>query len=178
VKVDPRPVVCFGDSLTEGWGAEPSEAYPARLEASLGVPVVNAGWRGDRAVDAWDRLESQVLAADPRLVVVQFGGNEEAHGDALDMTRGGLERILQALDARGIPTVLVGTRQGTYQENLDEVLGELARRHRSELVLDALKGILDDPRLRSDADHPNARGYRRFAERILPAVRRALEKGP
>lgn len=40
-------IICLGDSLTEGVGAETAEAYPAILSQRLGRPVLNAGRRGD-----------------------------------------------------------------------------------------------------------------------------------
>lgn len=173
---DRRPIVCFGDSLTEGWGADPEESYPACLERALGLPVVNAGWRGDRAVDALDRLEQQVLSVRPRLVVVAFGSNEAAQGDSLDAARGGIGRILEVLTERGIPALLVGVRIPEYGDRFDAALQSLAATHGSGLLLGALDGILEDPSLRSDSEHPNAKGYAALTDRILPAVRAALAR--
>ncbi|HQJ14908.1 MAG TPA: hypothetical protein PLJ26_00280, partial [Candidatus Omnitrophota bacterium] len=35
-------VVCFGDSLTQGFGAGPRSSYPAYLSQIMSVPVVNS----------------------------------------------------------------------------------------------------------------------------------------
>jgi len=69
-------VICFGDSLTEGVGAGSGEDYPSLLERQLKLPIVNAGRRGDTAADALSRVEQEVLARNPRLVIVLFGGND------------------------------------------------------------------------------------------------------
>lgn len=170
--------MAFGDSLTEGWGAGPEAAFPARLEKELGVRVVNAGWRGDRAEDAFFRLESQVLSERPRLVIVEFGSNEALQGEPIERARAGLEKLLVAITRHGIPVLLVGVRHGAYQENFESVLRAIAETYGCELVLDVLAGILGRSDLRSDADHPNAAGYRILAQRLVPAAQRALERPP
>ena len=45
-------IICFGDSLTEGVGAEPGEEYPTILSRLLGMRVLNAGHRGDTTARA------------------------------------------------------------------------------------------------------------------------------
>jgi lysophospholipase L1-like esterase len=40
-------IVCLGDSLTEGVGANGGEDYPAVLSRELAFPVLNQGRRGD-----------------------------------------------------------------------------------------------------------------------------------
>ena len=77
---DTRPVlVCFGDSLTAGYGAEPGHSYPDYLQKdldqlSLGYRVVNEGVGGNTTKDGVSRL-NEVLAVKPQIAVVEFGGN-------------------------------------------------------------------------------------------------------
>lgn len=70
-----KTVVCFGDSITEGAiGA----SYVDRLRCSLGagVRVVNAGVNGDTVVNLLRRLDRDVAARRPDLVVVLVGLND------------------------------------------------------------------------------------------------------
>ncbi|MBI3118467.1 MAG: hypothetical protein HYZ00_07260, partial [Candidatus Hydrogenedentes bacterium] len=69
-------IVCFGDSITHGYGASPGRDYPARLAELLGTPVINAGVDGDTTASALKRLEEDVLIEEPRLVIVELGGND------------------------------------------------------------------------------------------------------
>lgn len=170
------PIVCFGDSLTEGWGVEPEEAFPARLEALLKVPVVNAGWRGDRAVDALDRLDSQVLSARPRLVVVFFGGNEADTGDPLTAALEGQEEILRSLQGVGVPALVVAHPYAPYGEVFQTALRALARAFDAGFVANALDGIAGHPELLVDDEHPNAEGHRRLAERLRRPIEAALRR--
>jgi len=68
-------IVCLGDSLTEGVGASSGEDYPSVLSRELAFPVVNLGQRGDTTARALARLPD-VLARNPRLVIVLLGGND------------------------------------------------------------------------------------------------------
>lgn len=65
----PLTVVCFGDSLTRA-------GYPEILGNLLGVHAVNAGVGGNNTEKALRRLEEDVLAKQPDIVVVLFGTND------------------------------------------------------------------------------------------------------
>jgi acyl-CoA thioesterase I len=173
--VKAAPVVCFGDSLTEGWGVEPEEAYPAQLARLLGLPVVNAGWRGDRAVDATDRFEQQVLACGPRLVLLWFGANEAAQGDPVETALDGLDRFLARLRVRRIPALLVGAPYEPYGDGFHVGLEALAVRHGALVAWDPAPEVRRNADLRVDAEHPNAAGHLRLAQALAPLVRRALQ---
>ena len=71
-----QTIICFGDSLTEGVGAESGEDYPSVLSRELGLPVINAGQRGDTTAEALARISDAVLSKNPRLVIVLLGGND------------------------------------------------------------------------------------------------------
>jgi lysophospholipase L1-like esterase len=78
-------IVCFGDSLTEGFGAteqgsaDKSKSYPAFLQAKVTPRVVNAGISGDTAKGGLSRVERDVLSKDPQMVIILLGGNDFLH---------------------------------------------------------------------------------------------------
>jgi lysophospholipase L1-like esterase len=80
----PLTVVAFGDSITALSAEMPgSVRWPHLLEAGLrerlaprSVRVVNAGVGGHTSREGLARLERDVVAHDPDLVLVQFGGND------------------------------------------------------------------------------------------------------
>jgi acyl-CoA thioesterase-1 len=105
----PIRIVAFGSSSTEGAGATSrAAAYPARLETELNralantstVSVLNHGIGGEHAEDMLARLERDVLAAKPDLVIWQTGSNDPLRGVPLarftELTRLGLERMRAA----------------------------------------------------------------------------------
>src|SRR3954451_580699 len=83
-------IIAFGDSLTAGYGAQPSEAYPTRLSALIEAPVLNAGVSGDTTQSALDRVANDVLARDPRIVIVGLGGNDFLQGVPIATTEANL----------------------------------------------------------------------------------------
>ncbi|MEA3136439.1 MAG: acyl-CoA thioesterase [Thermoplasmata archaeon] len=169
----PGPIVAFGDSLTAGFGASANESYPAVLAADLGIPVLNMGISGQTAEEALARLQDDVIARHPRLVVIAFGANEAMRGYSVASCTDALDRMLTELQADGIPVVLVGVRFWIYQTGFEDALRELAARHGTGLVLDVLDG-LDGSRYSDDGLHPNGVGYLVMESRIRPEVQRVL----
>lgn len=169
-------IICFGDSLTEGVGAGNGEDYPAVLTRQLQVPIINAGRRGNTSAEGLTRLEQDVLARNPRLVVVLFGGNDFLRQVSLSETRKNLEAIVQRIQERGAMVVLVGLRLGLFTDEYGAIYKEIAKQHRALYIPEVLKGILSDPRLKSDSIHPNAAGYQLMAERILEKLKPLLEE--
>lgn len=51
----------------------------------------------------------------------------------------------------------------------------VADRHGAVLIPDILRGVLGNPDLKSDAIHPNAKGHRQIAERVIKSLRPLLE---
>lgn len=62
-------IVCLGDSITRA-------GYPAILEGLVPVRAINAGVGGDTTRKALRRLDRDVLAHNPLVVVMFFGAND------------------------------------------------------------------------------------------------------
>jgi acyl-CoA thioesterase-1 len=112
-KTDARPtIVCFGDSLTAGYGADDGQSYPDFLQRDLDVAgyhyrVVNEGISGNTTKDGLDRI-SDVLALHPAVVVLEFGGNDGLRGLKVETTRTNLAHIIEILQGSGTKVVLAG----------------------------------------------------------------------
>ena len=169
-------IICFGDSLTEGVGAEKGENYPSVLARQLQVPILNAGKRGDTSADGLTRLEQDVLARNPRLVIVLFGGNDFLRQVPLSETRKNVEEIVRRIQERGAMVVLAGIRLGLFTDEYGPLYAEIAKKNGALYIPEILKGVLSDPRLKSDSIHPNGSGYQLMAERILERVKPLLEE--
>jgi lysophospholipase L1-like esterase len=63
-------VLAVGDSFTEGWEVENEESWPAVLEKTTGVPIVNAGVGGFGADQIIMRAEELLPIVKPRILIV------------------------------------------------------------------------------------------------------------
>jgi acyl-CoA thioesterase-1 len=75
-------IVCFGNSLTEGYGAgtgnppiDKNKSYPHYLDEKVKVPVINLGATGETTADAVKRI-GDVLSHNPTVVFIEFGAND------------------------------------------------------------------------------------------------------
>src|SRR6516165_10875763 len=111
VLAEGRPVlVCFGDSITAGFGLQRDQAYPAALQRKLDrngyqYEVDNKGASGATTKDALVNVRT-VLQLHPQVVVVEFGGNDGLRGLPLDQTRRNLDTVLTALEDAHVKILL------------------------------------------------------------------------
>ncbi|MGU3540519.1 SGNH/GDSL hydrolase family protein [Methylobacterium sp. A54F] len=113
----PLRIVAFGSSSTEGIGASgPAHTYPARLQTSLrqalpqldgAVTVVNRGIGGEHVDDMLARLDRDVIAARPHLVIWQTGSNDPLRGVSLDHFRDATREAVERIRAAGIDVMLM-----------------------------------------------------------------------
>jgi acyl-CoA thioesterase-1 len=166
-------VVFLGDSITSGHRLSPDVAFPHRLGQALGVPVVNAGISGDTTEGGLSRLERDVLARRPRLVVVELGVNDMFGQWPRERTVANLRTITQRIRAQGADVILLHIAlPGVPGDGHRRRLREIARAEGAILVEDFLEGVV--PGRTYDGLHPNGEGHALLAERLLPVLRRAL----
>ena len=169
-------IIAFGDSLTSGYGAGEGQDYPSQLSTLIGVPVVNAGISGDTTESAMPRIEQDVVERSPRIVIVGLGGNDFLGGVALATTEANLRRIVRQIQEAGAMVVLLGFRFPSLGADYEGMYRRVAKDEHCLLVTGVLKGIINNPALKSDQIHPNAAGYRLMAERIATPLQKLIRK--
>jgi acyl-CoA thioesterase-1 len=169
-------IICFGDSLTEGVGADSEEDYPTVLSRDLGVPIINAGLRGDTTAQALARFSDAVSSRNPRLVIVLLGGNDFLRQLPRQETRKNLEEIVRRAQASGAMVVIAGLRLGLFTDEYAAIFEETAQQFGALYIPGVMKDILSDAKLRSDPIHPNSNGYRLLAERIGEKIKPLLRE--
>ena len=170
-----RTVVFLGDSITSGHGLPLEVAFPHRLGAALGVPVRNAGISGDRTEGGVARLQDDVLAHRPRLVVVELGVNDIFGRVPRERTVENLRTIARRVRTAGAGVLLVHVRlPGVLGDGYRQDLREIARSEGAWLLEDFLEDVV--PGLTTDGLHPNAEGHARLATRLEPVLRDVLAR--
>ena len=172
-------IVCLGDSITSGTGAEPGPAYPALLASRLGTEVINQGVPGDTAEEGLVRVD-QALAADPWLVVVELGGNDILNRIPPERTEAALRQTVQRLLAAKVAVLLVEL-DVPFAGRYTEIYERLGDDYHVPVLEDTLGDILTDASLKADPIHPNARGHEvlaaALAEEIEPLLKARREIG-
>jgi acyl-CoA thioesterase I len=183
---DPPVILFVGTSLTAGLGLDPSEAYPALIQAKLDAAglryrVVNAGVSGETSAGALRRID-WLLRQKPAVMVLETGANDGLRGQDPETTRANIAGILDAAGRLSPPPklVLVGMKAVTnygrdYQRRFESLYPELARAKGAALVPFLLEGVAGVPSLnQADGIHPTAEGHRRMAETVWAVLRPAL----
>jgi len=163
-------IVCFGDSLTFGYGAGPGEDYPTALGKMVKLPVINAGVDGDTSFAALERIKHDVLNKNPRLVIVEFCGNDFLKKIPKETTVKNLSEIIDRIQAQGIMVALVDISAGMFFKEYREAFQKLAVKKQVIFIPVVLNKIITNPMMKSDFFHPNARGYKVIAKRIYQAI--------
>jgi acyl-CoA thioesterase-1 len=163
-------IVCFGDSITFGYGADPGEDYPTILGKLVKLPVVNSGVDGNTSFEALARLENDVLDKDPRLVIVELGGNDFLTKVPKDDTVKNLAAIIDRIQEKGAMVALVDISAGFFFQEYRQVFKKLAAEKKAIFIPVLLSGIINNPAMKSDFFHPNSRGYKVIAKRIYQAI--------
>ena len=166
-------IVAFGDSLTYGTGAAEQESYPAVLAQLTGRQVVRAGVPGEVTAQALRRLPGVIAEYQPKLMIVCLGGNDMLRKVNEAETRANLRAIIAAIRERGIAVVLIGVPRPALLASAPEFYGELAREFAIPYEGGIVKDVLYSAGMKSDAIHPNAKGYQRMAEAIAGLLRKA-----
>lgn len=180
-------LVCFGDSITAGYGLQAQQAYPAALQRKLAgagyeYTVVNDGTSGATTKDAVASLPS-VLRLHPAVVVVEFGGNDGLRGLPTAATEKNLDTVLTGLEAAHVKILLAGITLPPnygpeYVQAFDQVFQQLAAKHHTAFVPMIYKGLVHVPgTIQADGIHPTAKGSEIIADTLLPALKPLLKKG-
>lgn len=187
---DELVILALGDSLFAGYGLEPGQSYPARLEAALkakGIKarVINAGVSGDTTGGGLQRTDF-VLNGTPKkpvLAVISLGGNDMLRGLSPAETRKNLDAMLAKFKAAGVPVVLMGMLAAPnlgadYAQAFNTIYPALAKQYGAGLVPFFLQPLIGKPGLiQADRIHPTLAGIDLLVASTVDQVAGALPKG-
>jgi acyl-CoA thioesterase-1 len=178
-------LVCFGDSLTAGFGVEPGLSYPDDLRKELDKlglhwRVVNAGVSGDTTTDGLNRVP-EVLSYKPAVVILEFGGNDGLRGLPLETTRSNLDQMIAQLQKGGAKVVLAGMTLPPnygpdYIHPFEKIYVDLAAKYKIPRIRFLLEGVGGNPALmQRDGLHATAEGNVIVARNVLKTVEPVLK---
>jgi acyl-CoA thioesterase-1 len=190
---DPKAILVFGDSLSEGFMLKHSEAYPALLAkklraAGLNFLVTNASASGGTTEGGLERLPPH-LKHKIDLLVLELGINDAFRGVPVEQIQKNLQEIIDKVKAKNpnARVVIAGMQLpdhtgDDYVSAFGQMFADLAAKNGAALVPYLLQGVAGDPSLIGpDGIHPNAAGQKILAEnvwRVLEPVAREIATQP
>lgn len=176
---EPKTLLFYGDSLTAGYGIDPSDAYPALIQQRLDERqpgkwrVVNAGLSGETTAGGLRRLD-WILRQSVDIFVLELGGNDGLRGTPPAVTEANLQVMIDRIRAKNpqILIVLTGLQIPTnmgpdYSTAFAEIFPRLAEANQVPLIPFLLEGVGGVPELNlPDGIHPTVEGHRIVAETV------------
>ena len=140
----PLTIVAMGSSSTSGVGASaPSMSYPSRLEGELRdrfpsheIRVLNRGIGGQDVPEELNRLERDVVAEHPDLVIWQVGTNAVLRRDDLTADEQLIRRGVSLMKEHAIDVVLMDLQYARRVlarpawDEMERVIGKIAHSNR------------------------------------------------
>ena len=171
-------LVFFGDSITQGWGDDFGARFP-------GVKVANRGISGDTSRGLLARLDDDVLALNPRCIVLLIGTNDVELNMAPEGIAANVKLLLAKIGAHNprTPVILCQVfptsgkmwRPTDKIRKLNQLLAEAARGNKQVTVLDTYTLFANadgeaKPEEFPDLLHPNDAGYAKWRAALLPLL--------
>ena len=170
-------MLILGDSLSYGTGANQGEDYPSLLAKTTGWQIINEGVPGDTTAGGLERLPALLEQDNPKLLIVELGGNDFIHQLPQSDTIRNLKAILALAKAKGVKTILMAIPEmsplkAAFGNLSDHPLYEtIAKETATPLVADVFSDVLSDNTLKSDQIHPNAQGYAMVSKNMVTKLK-------
>ncbi len=165
-------IVCFGDSLTKGFGSTDNQSYPYYLQKLVNIPVINKGINGNTSKGGLNRTDD-ILQFKNSLVIVEFGANDFFQQIQISETKKNMETIVDKLKQNNNIVVLVSVEDKQLNQ-LHNMLKTLAKEKNVLFINGILNEFWDDRNLFSDEVHPNSTGYKLVADKIYKNIKYLL----
>lgn len=181
-------IIFFGNSLTAGYGVEPSEAFPALIQEKidsldLSWKVVNAGLSGETTAGGKSRI-NWILRQPVDIFVLELGANDGLRGIPVSETESNLQAIIDTVKAKNpqVTIVLAGMQVppnmgSQYANAFRAVFKRLAEKNNTLLIPFLLEDVGGEEALnQADGIHPNVEGHRIVADNVWAVIKELVVK--
>jgi acyl-CoA thioesterase-1 len=178
---DDAAIVVLGDSLSAAYGMELSESWPSLLQQRLdqnghAYRVFNSSITGETTQGGLTRLPRLLEQHEPKIVIVELGGNDGLRGLPLEVTRDNLAAMIEQSLASGAQVLLAEMRippnyGRSYTEKFNGTYSELASQFEVVLLPFVLLDIALEPGLmQADGIHPTASAQPIILDKVWSAL--------
>lgn len=187
-KAETPVILVFGDSISAGYGlARVEQSWVALLQTRLkdqdyGYQVINASVSGETTAGGLARLPRALMLHQPKIVILELGGNDGLRGLPIAQMRANLARMVDLAAAAGAKVLLLGMRMPPnygpeFTEQFRLCYSDLARDKKLPLVAFLLNDIAQFPNLmQADGMHPNEFGQPKLLDNVWPSLKPLLRR--
>jgi acyl-CoA thioesterase-1 len=183
---DNQNILIIGDSLSAGYGIEEEQSWVVLLRNRLndegyGYQVVNASISGDTTGGGLRRLPRALDQHEPRIVLIELGGNDGLRGTPIHVIRDNLGSMIELAQEAGARVILAGMEMPpnygtTYTGAFSRMYPELAQDYDTAFIGFFMKNVALNPNLmQPDGIHPNAHGQPVLLDNVWPDLERLLQ---
>lgn len=187
VESSTKTILCFGDSITAGYGLDDSnDAYPALLQSKidslgLGYTVINSGVSGETTAGGKSRL-SWIMNQPIDIFLLELGANDGLRGISLTETRANLQAIIDRVQQESPDTkiILAGMELPPnmgqeYTSEFRNLYADLAKQNSLTFIPFILKDVGGIATLnQNDGIHPTVEGHKIVAQTVWDVVKPML----
>lgn len=175
----------MGDSLSAAYGIPVESGWVALLQARLraqGYPhrVVNGSVSGETTAGGLARLPAALQRHQPRVVLIELGGNDGLRGLPLQQLKTNLAQMAALAEKSGAQPVLFEMRippnyGAAYADGFQQTFGTVARQLKAPLVPFFLNGLMDQTGMfQDDGIHPTRDAQMRMLDAVWPLLETLL----
>jgi acyl-CoA thioesterase-1 len=182
-----KTILCFGDSLTAGYGLDPAQAFPAMIQEKIyargwDFRIVNAGLSGETTAGGLRRID-WVLQRPMAVLILALGANDSLRGLPITEARHNLQGIIDHTRQKypQVKIVLAGMHAPPnlgreYTTSFHTMFSELATANNAALIPFLLEGVAGIPSLNlPDGLHPTPAGHQIIAENVWKVLEPVLQ---
>ncbi|WP_340198581.1 arylesterase [Ascidiimonas sp. W6] len=183
-----KTILCFGDSITAGYGLDDSnDAFPGVLQSkldSLGLDyvVVNSGLSGETTAGGRSRIK-WVLNQDFDIFLLELGANDGLRGVPLAETRSNLQAIIDAVrDKNPHTTIILAGMElppnmgQEYTSEFRSIFSDLAKKNDLAFIPFILKDVGGIAELnQGDGIHPTIEGHKIVANTVWEVLETVIK---
>jgi len=181
-----RTILFFGNSITAGYGIDPTDAFPALIQnridsLKLNYKVINAGVSGETSSGGNSRV-NWILRQPVDVFVLELGANDGLRGIPLPETKKNLQLIIDKVKAKypEAKLVLAGMQippnmGQQYAIEFKNIYPDLAVKNGIPLIPFLLQSVGGEVKLNQrDGIHPTEEGHKILAENVWKVLKEDL----
>ena len=182
-------ILILGDSLTEGYGVDETEAYPTLLQEKLNLElsekvdktfeVINGGISGSTTSGGVSRIK-WFLKSQPDFLILALGGNDGLRGIPVEQIKTNLKKVILAAQNNQIPILLAGMKippnyGKAYNQAFTHLYPTLSDQYDIPFIPFLLEGVGGNPEMNlPDRIHPNPKGHQVICELVYQSLQSIL----